>query len=174
VVAHAVHGRGEAKRYRADPAAGVGQREVLAAAAHRVRTVVRRRVVLGHGSLGDARCQPGGEQERSVAALERVEHLLDGGVLVVAGAGVVGEVVFEGEMDDAVGGCRTGGEAVEVFEAAAVGGGALGLEGGGRLLGLTSTVTLMSATVITYTLGHGSLGAGRAGADDRRGDGALR
>jgi hypothetical protein len=56
-------------------------------------------------------------------------------VLDAGGPGIVGEVVLEGEVDDAVGGCRSGGEAAEVVEAAAVGGGALGVEGRCRLVG---------------------------------------
>jgi hypothetical protein len=134
VVAQAMHRGREAQRHGPYAAIGVSQGKVLAPAAHRVGTVVRRRVVLGQRSSHDACRQPGGEQERAVAALEGVEHPLDGGALGAAGAGIVGEVVVEGEVDDAVRGCRCRRQAVEVVEGAAV-------DGGATLLSVTRVVT---------------------------------
>lgn len=56
-------------------------------------------------------------------------------MLAATGVDVVGEVVLEGEMDDPVRRRGRRGQAVEVVEAAAVGGDALRREGGGRVVG---------------------------------------
>ena len=76
VIARAVHGRREPQADRVHAALDELQREVLRAAARRVRAVERRRVGLGgrpaRGQGGDA----GGEQERTVAAGQRVADRL--------------------------------------------------------------------------------------------------
>ena len=70
------------------------------------------------GEPGDARSH----EQRPVRALERRAERLDGGSFGPAGAGVVGEVVLEREVDDAIGGRGARAQAVEVVEAATVDG----------------------------------------------------
>nr|WP_233506925.1 hypothetical protein [Jiangella anatolica] len=163
-VAHAVHGRGEAHRDRADTAIGVAEREVLTAAAHRVRPVVRRGVVLRRRAPLDEARQACGQQERPVAPRELVEHAPDGGVLGAARRRVVGEVVLERQVDDGVGGARACREAVGVVEAAAMDGGALGRERGGGVVGAGEADHLVA--VSEELVGDGRADPARSSGDE--------
>ncbi len=83
----------------------------------------RGRVLGREFSLGETE-GAGGDDEGLSGAGEHFGHCADGIPVSGAGAGEVGEVVDESEVDDAVGGCGAAAEALEVFDVAFVGFGA--------------------------------------------------
>jgi len=108
--------------------------EVLAASPERVRSVERRRDVLGaeltRREAGDTRR----DQEWTVGIDERVSDGLDCGPLGRVRGGHVGPVVLVGEVNGGLGVARADANGVEVVEVAAQHPYALGLEGfGGRV-----------------------------------------
>jgi hypothetical protein len=80
-------------------------------------------VLLGRDGAGLQACQTGGDDERPVAARERRAERLDGPAVRAGRRPEVareGDVVLEGEVDDAVGRRGGGAQAFDVVEAAAV------------------------------------------------------
>ena len=120
VVARSVYGRREAQAHRVHTAIHVLEREILAAAARRVRAAERGRIGLrggpARGEAGDAR----GEQKGVAGAGERIAYGLDRGSLGRGRGGRVGPVVLVGQMDDGLGGLGASPDAGEIVEVAAV------------------------------------------------------
>src|SRR5580693_9183854 len=135
VVAGSVHGRREAQAHGVHAAADEVEREILAAAARRVRAMERGRVVFrcrpALDEAGDARS----EQEGAIGADECVADGLDGGSLGRGRGGRVGPIVLVGEMDDGFGGLGPSTDAGEIVEVTAADLSPLGLEGGGGGVG---------------------------------------
>ncbi len=108
---------------------------------YRVEEIGGQRAV-GHGNVADrgrvlgrefslGETQGAGRDDEGLSgAGEHFGHCADGIPVGGAGAGEVGEVVDEGEVNYAVGGLGAAAEALEVFEVAFVGFGAGGGEGG--------------------------------------------
>lgn len=95
----------------------------------------------------------GCDDERFVGAFEGGAHGFDGGAVFGAAVGENGEVVVEGEVDDAVGGGGGGFQGVEVVDGSAVG---LGAE---------------SFQLLYVFVGAGEAGDGVAGLDEFTDDG---
>jgi hypothetical protein len=130
-----VHGRREAQAHGVHAAADEFEREILAAAARRVRAVERGWIVLrGRPARGEAG-HAGGEQEGTAGAGERVADGLDRGALGCGRVGRVGPVVLVREVDDSLGGLGASTDAREVVEVTAADASPLRLEGSGGGVG---------------------------------------
>src|SRR5581483_11779427 len=86
--------------------------------------------VLAGGLAGGAaaQCRAGGDDEGTMGAVEGGGERFDGAAVLLADGREVGEVVVEGEVDDAVGLGGAGAQPIEVFECAAMNSGSGGYE----------------------------------------------
>ena len=144
MVAVAVDGGREAGADGADAAVDVGERQVLRAAARRVRPDRGRRVRLGARVARGEPGHPGGQHERPVGADERLGQGLDRGALGPVRLRRVRPVVLVREVDDPLGVGGAAAQRVEVVEVAAQDRRALRLERGGRGVGAGEPDDLVS------------------------------
>jgi hypothetical protein len=154
-------------------AVGELKREVLAAAARRLRAVERGRVVLaGRPALGEAG-HARGEEEGAAGAGQRVADGLDRGSLGGDRVGRVGPVVLVREVDDGFGCLGAGPDAPEIVEVAAADLRPFCLERGGGSVGSGEPGDLMPGGE-KFIDGGGTDPSGGSGDENAHGTASLR